>query len=130
MGDFQAKFLRPDAGINNIEWNVAGSHVAGLLKKCSIEQSLFEERKAKIKADSEHGKLRIDDKFDANVGSSREELGSVTVEEFCKASAEVERARGRRGEGIFGEQEGGGGHNGNDMPVTAQQMEDGRRWMR
>ncbi|KAL3777130.1 hypothetical protein ACHAW5_007057 [Stephanodiscus triporus] len=72
MGDFQANFLRPDAGINTIEWNVVGLQ-AGLSKKLLIEQSLFKEVKAKIKADSKRGKLRIDNKFNTDVGMSREE---------------------------------------------------------
>jgi protein FAM50 len=111
MGDFQANFIRPDTGINTIEGNVAGSRAAGLTKKRLLEQAEFEERKTKIKADSERGKLNIDDKFDNNTGSASIEerdfrtktIGLVSAEEFRKASAEVEKARGRKGRGIFGE---------------------------
>ncbi|KAL3823223.1 hypothetical protein ACHAXA_003502 [Cyclostephanos tholiformis] len=129
MGDFQANFLRPDTGINTVEGNVAGSRAAGLSKKRAIEQAEFEERKRKIKADNERGKLCIDAKFDADVGTSIEErdfrsrtVGLVTAEEFRKASADVERARGRRGEGIFGE-EGGGG----DAGGGGEEGRDGKR---
>lgn len=118
MGDFQANFIRPDTGINTVEGNVAGSRAAGLTKKRLLEQAEFEERKRKIKADSDRGKLCIDAKFDADVGTSVEErdfrsktVGLVTAEEFRKASAEVEKARGRKGQGIFGDgddAEGGG----------------------
>ena len=80
MGDFQERFLRPDSGINTVEGNVAGkpvnlpflspmmnvcpditccagSRAAELSKKREAEQKLFEERKKKIKKDSERGKL-------------------------------------------------------------------------
>mmetsp|Transcript_15954 Transcript_15954/g.28748 ORF Transcript_15954/g.28748 Transcript_15954/m.28748 type:complete len:388 (+) Transcript_15954:107-1270(+) len=113
MGDFQANFLRPDTGINTVEGNVAGSRAAGLSKKRAAEQAEFEARKQKIKADSERGKLGIDAKFDTNRNVSAEEqkfraktVGLVTAEEFRKASAEVEKARGRKGEGLWGEEEG------------------------
>merc|ERR1712194_911091 len=120
MGDFQANFLRPDTGINTVEGNVAGSRAAGLSKKRAAEQADFEARKQKIKADSERGKLGIDAKFDTNANVSAEEqtfraktVGLVTAEEFRKASAEVEKARGRKGEGLWGEEvsteDGGGG---------------------
>ena len=113
MGDFQANFIRPDTGINTIEGNVAGSRAAGLTKKRLLEQAEFEERKTKIKADSERGKLGIDAKFDNNAGNTNIEerdfrtktIGLVSAEEFRKASAEVEKARGRKGRGIFGEGE-------------------------
>jgi protein FAM50 len=134
MGDFQANFQRPDTGVNTVEGNVAGSRAAGLTKRRAIEQAEFEERKRKIKADSERGKLGIDAKFDADAGTSVEErdfrsrtVGLVTAEEFRRASAEVERARGRRGEGIFGEEGGddnkhedadGGGGGGGETAKT------------
>ena len=110
MGDFQANFIRPDTGINTIEGNVAGSRAAGLTKKRLLEQAEYEERKTKIKADSERGKLGIDAKFDNNAGSTSIEerdfrtktIGLVSAEEFRKASAEVEKARGRKGRVIFG----------------------------
>lgn len=111
MGDFQANFLRPDTGINTVEGNVAGSRAAGLSKKRAAEQQEFEHRKQKIKADSERGKLGIDSKFDTNADVSAEEqkfraktVGLVTAEQFRKASAEVEKARGG-GSGIFGEEQ-------------------------
>jgi protein FAM50 len=103
MGDFQANFIRPDTGINTVEGNVAGSRAAHLSKKRAAEQAEFEARKQKIKADSERGKLGIDSKFDTNTNVSAEEqrfraktVGLVTAEEFRKASAEAERARGKR----------------------------------
>ena len=103
MGDFQANFVRPDTGINTVEGNVAGSRAATLSKKRAAEQADFEARKQKIKADSERGKLGIDSKFDTNTNVSAEEqrfraktVGLVTAEEFRKANAEVEKARGKR----------------------------------
>ncbi|KAL9188759.1 hypothetical protein ACHAXT_007137 [Thalassiosira profunda] len=118
MGDFQAHFQRPDTGINTVEGNVAGSRAAGLSKKRAAEQAEFEARKQKIKLDSERGKLGIDAKFDTNQNVSTEEqkfraatVGLVTAEEFRKANAEVEKARGQKGD-IFGEEPGedeGGG---------------------
>ena len=103
MGDFQANFIRPDTGINTVEGNVAGSRAATLSKKRAAEQADFEARKQKIKADSERGKLGIDSKFDTNTNVSAEEqrfraktVGLVTAEEFRKASAEAEKARGKR----------------------------------
>ncbi len=105
MGDFVVNFQRPDSGINTVEGNVAGSRAAALTKKRAAEQAEFEARKQKIKADSERGKLGIDAKFDADTSVSAEErrfrektVGLVSAEEFRKASEEVERARGRRGE--------------------------------
>ena len=92
MGDFQANFIRPDTGINTIEGNVAGSRAAGLTKKRLLEQAEFEERKTKIKADSERGKLNIDDKFDNNTGSASIEAPEVDVEARCKGV--VRRRRG------------------------------------
>ena len=141
MGDFQANFLRPDAGINTVEGNVSGSRAASLSKKRALEQAEFEERKARIRADSERGKLGIDAKFDADAGASAEErdfrsrtVGLVSAEEFRRASAEVEKARGRRGEGIFGEggeggAEGGlGGAGGGDgRPAMATSTEGERK---
>ena len=103
MGDFQANFIRPDTGINTVEGNVAGSRAATLSKKRAAEQADFEARKQKIKTDSERGKLTIDSKFDTNTNVSAEEqqfraktVGLVTAEEFRKASAEAEKARGKR----------------------------------
>mmetsp|Transcript_26893 Transcript_26893/g.42174 ORF Transcript_26893/g.42174 Transcript_26893/m.42174 type:complete len:373 (-) Transcript_26893:57-1175(-) len=111
MGDFQANFIRPDTGINTVEGNVAGSRAATLSKKRAAEQADFEARKQKIKADSERGKLGIDSKFDTNTNVSAEEqrfraktVGLVTAEEFRKASAEAEKARGKR---VGDEDEGG-----------------------
>ncbi|KAL7472654.1 hypothetical protein ACHAXS_013014 [Conticribra weissflogii] len=121
MGDFVVNFQRPDSGINTVEGNVAGSRAAALTKKRAAEQAEFEARKQKIKADSERGKLGIDAKFDADTSVSAEErrfrektVGLVSAEEFRKASEEVERARGRRGEDDYeGENmgEGSGGAN-------------------
>ncbi|KAL3773472.1 hypothetical protein ACHAW5_010839 [Stephanodiscus triporus] len=124
MGDFQANFLRPDAGINTVEGNVAGSRAATLSKKRSIEQSLFEERKAKIRADTERGKLRIDDKFDADVGSSREErvFRSRTI---GRAAHGGRGYSGRRRGGGGG---GGGGHHHHDGDDNDdERTEDERR---
>ena len=105
MGDFVAKFSRPDTGINTVEGNVAGSRAATLSKKRAAEQAEFEARKIKIQKDSERGKLGIDAKFDTNTNVSAEErvfraktVGLVSAEEFRKASAEAEKARAGRGE--------------------------------
>ena len=107
MGDFQANFIRPDTGINTVEGNVAGSRAATLSKKRAAEQADFEARKQKIKADSERGKLGIDSKFDTITNVSAEEqrfraktVGLVTAEEFRKANAEAEKARGKRIGGV------------------------------
>ncbi|KAL7540707.1 hypothetical protein ACHAWF_009273, partial [Thalassiosira exigua] len=108
-----------------------GSRAAGLSKKRAAEQAEFEARKAKIRSDSERGKLGIDAKFDANADVSAEErtfraktVGLVTAEEFRKASAEAERARGRKGAGIFDEDDGGddddGGGGGTKGPNEAE----------
>ncbi|KAL7539258.1 hypothetical protein ACHAXR_010752 [Thalassiosira sp. AJA248-18] len=128
MGDFQQNFLRPDTGINTVEGNVAGSRAAGLSKKRAAEQAEFEARKQKIRADSERGKLGIDAKFDTNANVSAEEqkfrtktVGLVTAEEFRKASAEVEKARGRKGEGIFGEDQGDDGGEGGGGDVVTEE---------
>mmetsp|Transcript_17825 Transcript_17825/g.34012 ORF Transcript_17825/g.34012 Transcript_17825/m.34012 type:complete len:276 (-) Transcript_17825:66-893(-) len=119
MGDFVANFQRPDSGINTVEGNVAGSRAAALSKKRAAEQAEFEARKQKIRADSERGKLGIDAKFDADTSISAEErrfrektVGLVSAEEFRKASEEVERARGRRGEDDYDGENGGEGSGG------------------
>lgn len=127
MGDFQANFLRPDTGINTVEGNVAGSRAAGLSKKRAAEQAEFEARKQKIKADSERGKLGIDVKFDKNQNVSAEEqrfraktVGLVTAEEFRKATAEVEKARGRKGEDLWGEDGGEDNVDGDGGPLISE----------
>lgn len=119
MGDFVANFQRPDSGINTVEGNVAGSRAAALSKKRAAEQAEFEARKQKIRADSERGKLGIDAKFDADTSISAEErrfrektVGLVSAEEFRKASEEVERARGRRGDDEYDGENGGEGSGG------------------
>lgn len=105
MGDFTANFHRPEAGISTVEGTVSGSRAAHLEKKRQRDQELFEERKAKIRADSERGKRGIDDKFDADSSLSAAErefrdrtVGLVTAEEFRKAAKEAEeRKKGRGG---------------------------------
>jgi len=128
MGDFQANFLRPDTGINTVEGNVAGSRAAGLSKKRAAEQADFEARKLKIKADSERGKLGIDAKFDTNANVSAEEqtfraktVGLVTAEEFRKASAEVEKARARKGGSLWEEGEATGNGAGDVVMTDLEQ---------
>lgn len=127
MGDFIANFQRPDTGINTVEGNVAGSRAAILSKKRAAEQAEFEARKNKIKSDSERGKLGIDAKFDANNAVSAEErifrertVGLVTAEEFRKASAEAEKARGRRGVGDNDQEKGEVGVQGSRLTEEEQ----------
>mmetsp|Transcript_51372 Transcript_51372/g.154346 ORF Transcript_51372/g.154346 Transcript_51372/m.154346 type:complete len:383 (-) Transcript_51372:26-1174(-) len=105
MGDFTANFHRPEAGISTVEGTVSGSRAAHLEKKRQRDQELFEERKAKIRADSERGKRGIDDKFDADSSMSAAErdfrdktVGLVTAEEFRKAAKEAEERKKGRGE--------------------------------
>lgn len=128
MGDFQERFLRPDSGINTVEGNVAGSRAAELSKKREAEQKLFEERKKKIKKDSERGKLGIDAKFDTNTNVSAEEqrfraktVGLVTAAQFKQASEEAEQARSKRG--VFGwEDQASDANEGNDETVTEEEQ--------
>lgn len=135
MGDFQANFIRPDTGINTVEGNVAGSRAAGLSKKRAAEQAEFEARKQKIKLDSERGKLGIDAKFNANVNVTASEqtfraktVGLVSASDFRKASAEAEKARGKKGQGIFGEDDpdddgdGGEGGGGGSNALTEEEQ--------
>ena len=94
MGDFGAKFHRPDAGIHTVEGNVAGSRAATLTRKRQAEQDAFEERKRKIISESNKSK-NILDKFSVEGVSAKEEqtfrqktVGLVTAEEFAKAQQE------------------------------------------
>ncbi len=95
MGDFGAKFHRPDAGIHTVEGNVAGSRAATLTRKRQAEQEAFEERKRKIISESSNKSKNILDKFSVEGVSAKEEqtfrqktVGLVTAEEFAKAQKE------------------------------------------
>jgi protein FAM50 len=95
MGDFGARFHRPDAGIHTVEGNVAGSRAASLVRKRQAEQDAYEERKRKIIHENQKSSSGIMDKFSVEGVSAKKEqefrqktFGLVTAEEFAKAQKE------------------------------------------
>eukprot|EP00588_Corethron_pennatum_P011258 CAMPEP_0194282764 /NCGR_PEP_ID=MMETSP0169-20130528/23823_1 /TAXON_ID=218684 /ORGANISM="Corethron pennatum, Strain L29A3" /LENGTH=361 /DNA_ID=CAMNT_0039028179 /DNA_START=56 /DNA_END=1141 /DNA_ORIENTATION=- len=103
MGDFQANFSRPDAGIDTIEGNLAGQRAAGLQKRRQKEQEEYVAKRARIVADSERSRRGMGDKFagGAEGASSAERafreatVGLVTAEDFKKAAADAKGGKGR-----------------------------------
>jgi len=100
MGDFVANFRRPETGIQTVEGNVAGSRAAHLSKKRQKEQEKFEERAKQIRLDRLREAKGMDDKFQGDTLSSKEEnlfkastVGLVTAEEFAQAASNVWAAK-------------------------------------
>jgi protein FAM50 len=99
MGDssFHKAFHRPDAGIQTVEGNVAGSRAAMLERKRQIEQEEFELEKSKRIHSAQNASLNITSRFQpARMGSIEEQsfkaktVGLVTAEEFHNAAKESE----------------------------------------
>jgi protein FAM50 len=91
MGDFGARFHRPESGIHTVEGNVAGSRAAELTKKRQREQQEFEEKKRKIQEQSQKSST-MHDKFATTQATASEQafraqtVGLVTAEEFKRAA--------------------------------------------
>jgi protein FAM50 len=97
MGDFHKAFHRPDAGIQTVEGNVAGSRAAMLERKRQVEQEEFELEKSKRMRSAQNSSLNIGSRFQpARMGSIEEQsfkaktVGLVTAEEFHNAAKESE----------------------------------------
>lgn len=82
MGDFQANFKRPDAGIRTVEGNVAGSRAAQLERKRQLDQEAFLARKQQIT--SQRGPALLDSKFAGGTtkDTAVETIGLLSAEEF------------------------------------------------
>jgi protein FAM50 len=93
-----ANFSRPDAGTVTAEGAVGGSAAAALSKKREQDQAEFEAKKAALKADSERGARRIDDKFQGSELAADKEcafreatVGLVTAADFKRLREAKER---------------------------------------
>lgn len=103
MGDFQANFKRPDAGIRTVEGTVAGSRASQLEKKRKQEQEEFEKRKQLLiqerqrlsgGASGHHASHRLGFKFAGESNATHHEkalaaqtVGLVTSEQFHHLAA-------------------------------------------
>jgi len=106
MGDFQANFARPDAGIRTVEGNVAGSRAAMLERKRMLDQEAFEERKRQITQSSfsasrnnANSMFQLESKFSGasktsslDQAFSKQTVGLVTAEEFKQLEARRNQA--------------------------------------
>jgi protein FAM50 len=90
MGDFTARFHRPESGIHTVEGNVAGSKAAFLSQKRERQQEEFEERKRQITMEATVASRNsaIASKF---ASATQEEvtnaktIGLVTAQDFAAA---------------------------------------------
>ena len=88
MGDFQANFTRPDAGIRTVEGNVAGSRAGQLERKRQRDQEAFED--AKQQRARQAAATTIAHKFAGGTTTqqdkafSQQTVGLVTAEQFRK----------------------------------------------
>lgn len=84
MGDFQANFNRPDAGIRTVEGNVAGSRAGQLERKRQLDQEAFLARKQQIIITSQKGPTLLDNKFSGGTtkDTAVETIGLLSAEEF------------------------------------------------
>ncbi|GAX17088.1 protein FAM50 [Fistulifera solaris] len=83
MGDFQANFKRPDAGIRTVEGNVAGSRAAQFERKRQLDQEAFLARKQQI-SNSQRAPALLDSKFAGGTtkDTAVETIGLLSAEEF------------------------------------------------
>ena len=102
MGDFQANFVRPDAGIRTVEGSVSGSRAAQMEKRRQRDQEAFEARKQQLIVKdhaSEAANYQLDRKFAAPTLSKKQEdaaqqrIGLVTAEEFRRLEKEEAEAK-------------------------------------
>lgn len=98
MGDFQANFHRPEAGIRTVEGNLAGNRAAQLEKKRLHEQEEFELRKKQIIDDRYKQSSNIQNKFAGGGRMTQSEtafqektIGLVSIQEFKALQAKAER---------------------------------------
>ena len=102
MGDFQANFHRPDAGISTVEGNVAGARAATLEKKRQQQQEEFVAKKLEIEQRQSHSKGMSLKFASAAVTTQVEQsfkdktVGLVTAEHFRALVAEEAEEKVKR----------------------------------
>ena len=104
MGDFQANFHRPDAGISTVEGNVAGARAATLEKKRQQQQDEFVAKKLEIEQRSSQQSKGMALKFASAAVTTQVEqsfknktVGLVTAEQFkALVAAEAEEKLKRK----------------------------------
>jgi protein FAM50 len=96
MGDFQANFARPDAGIRTVEGNVAGNRAAQMEKKRKLDQETFEARKRAVQEEKVLSLRKFSGAQEND--TSLKSVGLVTAQEFkelAAANKEQEELEGR-----------------------------------
>lgn len=86
MGDFSARFHRPESGIHTVEGNVAGSKAAFLSQKRQRQQEEFEERKRQITGNSNSSSGGNHNLYGSSVSGSG--AGGMMSSKFALATQE------------------------------------------